>query len=96
MIVLDYVVSGAYRLRLLHEIARRQDSHVVARVTSTHRPLSMNALFTGQGVTQLNVKTNDAWLFPSLLDGVQALHNGNKLLVHQDLHLDDVAGSVNS
>ena len=56
----------------------------------------MNALFTGQGVTQLNVKTNDAWLFPSLLDGVQALHNGNKLLVHQDLHLDDVAGSVNS
>ena len=72
---LEYTLSEAYSVHHVDGTALRRDSHVVSRA-STRFALSMTALFAGQRETQLNMETNDACLFPSLLDGVQALTMG--------------------
>jgi len=78
MIVLECVLFGGYRVHDLDGIARRRDSHIVSRA-SIYTLLSITTLCAGQRGTQLKVKTNDALLFPRLLDSVQALPIGLKL-----------------
>ena len=65
MIVLECVLFGGYRVHDLDGMARRRDSPVLSRA-SIYGPLSMTTRYAGQRGTQLNVKTNDAWLFSQL------------------------------